>query len=229
MGAPAEILPHGDRAVDIVFEDRISIEINSRVLALAEVVSAHMPQGVIGCIPAYRTLTVEYDPMRISYGQICLFLRGMLGAESVPARGRLIRIPVVYGGEFGPDLEAVARAAELSERETAERHFMREYHVYMIGFMPGFPYLGGLDPAIACPRRSTPRLRVEAGSVGIAGLQTGIYPEASPGGWNIIGRTPLKLFDDEKLSLLSAGDRVRFVPIDREAYDRITQAEALKK
>ncbi len=218
------LLPHGDRAVDIVFENRISPVINRRVIALDAAIRSGAPEGIVNCIPAYRTLTVKYDPMRITYGQVCLFLRSILDAADQPQTGRLVRIPVLYGGEYGPDLAAVAAHAGLSVQETVRRHAEPEYHVYMIGFQPGFPYLGGLDETLACPRKATPRLRVEGGSVGIAGLQTGVYPEASPGGWNIIGRTPVRLFDPETLSLLSAGDRVRFVPIGAEEYRAIRES-----
>ena len=220
METKPRLLPHGDRAVDVVYENSISVDINSRVTALFDAVITNRPDGIVGCVPAYRTLTVEYDPMRITYGQVCLFLRGILDAAPNMKDGRLVEIPVLCGGEYGPDLEAVAKHAGLSAEEIIKRHSAPEYHVYMIGFMPGFPYLGGMDPLIACPRKQTPRLRVEGGSVGIAGMQTGIYPEASPGGWNIIGRTPIKLFDETTLSLLSAGDKVRFVPISAEDFEK---------
>ena len=209
--------------MDVVFENEISEKVNSRVIALDGAVRAAAPEGVVGSIPAYRTLTVEYDPMRITYGQVCLFLRGLTETGAAPAAGRLVRVPVVYGGEYGPDLGAVAAHAGLSGQEVVSRHCAPEYRVYMLGFMPGFPYLGGLDPSIACPRKTVPRLRVEGGSVGIAGMQTGVYPEPSPGGWNIIGRTPLTLFGEEKGSLLCAGDTVRFVPIDEKEYERIME------
>lgn len=218
-----KLIPHGDRAVDAVFENVIALEVNARVIALGKAVTEAKKAGIVGCTPAYRTLTVEYDPLTVTYGQVCLFLRGLLGKELVPAERRLVRIPVLYGGGEGPDLADVAKHAEMTEEEVISRHTAREYPVYMIGFMPGFPYLGGLDPAIACPRRSVPRTRVEGGSVGIAGTQTGVYPAPSPGGWNIIGRTPLALFDEERLSLLCAGDRVRFVPIDREKFNDIAE------
>jgi inhibitor of KinA len=131
-----------------------------------------------------------------------------------------VELPVCYGGEFGPDLEEVAARCGLSAAEVMARHSTAEYRVYMLGFSPGFPYLGGLDPAIAAPRRETPRLRVPAGSVGIAGMQTGIYPQESPGGWQIIGRTPGRLFRPDRAEpcLLGPGDRLRFVPVGPEAF-----------
>ena len=212
------LLPHGDRAVDVVFENEISSAVNARVHALSDAILGEEHPGIISCIPGYRVLTVEYDPLCLTYGQICLFLRGLSSAENRESTGRLVKIPVCYGGKFGPDLEDVAKHAGLSAEEVILRHTAPEYHVYMLGFRPGFPYLGGLDPAIACPRRATPRQTVEQGSVGIAGAQTGVYPEPSPGGWNLIGRTPLKLFDEKALSLIHPGDTVRFEKIDETEY-----------
>lgn len=215
--------PHGDRAVDLVFSEEISPHINSLVVGFSRVITDTRPDGVLCCLPSYRTLTVEYDPMRLTYGQLCLYLRS-LSAKALPSdTGRLVRIPVCYSKSFAPDLEELAGYAHLTVREVINRHTAPDYHVYMIGFRPGFSYLGGLDASIACPRRAVPRQRIDAGSVGIAGGQTGVYPEASPGGWNIIGRTPLKLFDG-KSALLTAGDTVRFHEISEDefysAYER---------
>lgn len=215
------LLPHGDRAVDVVFENVISPAVNARVHALSRAVLSKEHPGIINCIPGYRVLTVEYDPLHLTYGQICLFLRGLSVEEEKENSGRLIRIPVCYGGSFGPDLEEVAERTGVSVEEVIRRHTAPDYHVYMLGFRPGFPYLGGLDPVIACPRRATPRQMVEQGSVGIAGAQTGVYPEPSPGGWNLIGRTPLKLFDEETFSLIRPGDTVRFERIDETEYKTI--------
>ena len=218
------LLPHGDRAVDIVFENAISPQVNARVLSFCHAVMAKKPDGIIGCIPAYRTLTVEYNPLRLNYAQVCLFLRNLPVAEEAGPAGSLVRIPVCYGGLYGPDLGDVAKHAGLSGEDVIRRHTLPDYHVYMLGFRPGFPYLGGLDPAIACPRRATPRLCVERGSVGIAGEQTGVYPEASPGGWNIIGRTPVLLFEEEAHSLIHPGDTVRFEPVDEKTFREIEKA-----
>ncbi|MBQ8074738.1 MAG: 5-oxoprolinase subunit PxpB [Oscillospiraceae bacterium] len=218
MNRNLTLLPHGDRAVDLVFENRISPEVNAEVQAFCRAVIHTKPDGILGCIPAYRTLTVEYDPLRLTYGQVCLFLRSLSAPEAEEEGGILVRIPVCYGGEFGPDLGAVAKYAGFSEQEIIRRHTAPDYPVYMLGFRPGFPYLGGLDPLIACPRRAVPRQSVEGGSVGIAGGQTGVYPEASPGGWNIIGRTPLRLFDETSLSLLHPGDTVRFEAVSEDVF-----------
>ena len=224
MDADHKLIPHGDRAVDIVFDEVISEEVSSRVIGLLNVVLDEKPEGVIGALPAYRTLTVEYDPLLMTYGQVCLFLRGLKPLTGSKESGRLVRIPVCYSEGFGPDLGAVSEHAGLSREEVIRRHTSADYRVYMLGFRPGFPYLGGLDPAIACPRRGTPRQRVEGGSVGIAGNQTGVYPETSPGGWNIIGRTPLRLFDEESgTALLSAGDTVRFEEIPESVFETIVR------
>lgn len=212
------LLPHGDRAVDLVFENRISPEVNARVQAYCLAITRAGKDGILGCIPAYRTLTVEYDPLRLTYGQVCLFLRSLSVPEKEEKNGMLVTIPVCYGGDFGPDLKAVAKHAGLPEKEIIRRHTAPDYPVYMLGFRPGFPYLGGLDPAIACPRLEVPRQIVPGGSVGIAGEQTGIYPEASPGGWNIIGRTPLRLFDEQSYSLIHPGDTVRFEAIPEDVF-----------
>ncbi|MBO7727589.1 MAG: 5-oxoprolinase subunit PxpB [Oscillospiraceae bacterium] len=218
------LLPHGDRAVDVVFENEISPAVNARVHALSRAVLGKEHPGIISCIPGYRVLTVEYDPLCLTYGQICLFLRELSSEEKSKNAGRIVRIPVCYGGSFGPDLEEVAKHAGLSAEEVILRHTAPDYHVYMLGFRPGFPYLGGLDPAIACPRRATPRQIVEQGSVGIAGAQTGVYPEQSPGGWNLIGRTPLKLFDEKSLSLIQPGDTVHFEKIDETEFKEIERS-----
>lgn len=218
--------PHGDRAVDLVFQDKISDGINALVLGFSRVIMTSPPDGVLGCIPAYRTLTVEYDPIRITYGQLCLFIRG-LSADAIHAdTGRLVKIPVCYSQRFAPDINELAEHAGMSVREVIDRHTAPDYRVFMIGFRPGFPYLGGLDEKLACPRKAVPRQRIDAGSVGIAGNQTGVYPEASPGGWNIIGRTPLTLFDGRSRALLSAGDTVRFYEISEDEFNTAYAQEA---
>jgi KipI family sensor histidine kinase inhibitor len=136
-----------------------------------------------------------------------------------------VEVPVCYGGDLGPDLEEVARAVALPPEEVVARHAAPVYRVHLLGFTPGFPYLGGMDPRLSCPRLPTPRLRVVAGSVGIAGAQTGVYPVESPGGWRLVGRTPLALFDPSpgarRPFLLAPGDGLRFVPVDRARYDAL--------
>lgn len=209
--------PAGDSALLVIFGRQIDRAVNQMAHALARVLSVHRLHGVGEAVPAYATVLVNYDPLVISYPEIEDWVRSCLEQTAVETGQppRLVEIPVLYGGEDGPDLDFVASHNHLTPAEVIQRHSGREYPVYMIGFTPGFPYLGGLDPAIAAPRLPTPRSRVPGGSVGIAGEQTGIYPVDSPGGWRIIGRTPLRLFDPlrDPPFLLEPGDVVRFVPM----------------
>ena len=225
MGRRFRLIPQGDRAVSVVFPAQISPEIHGQVVALDRALEQAPREGVLGTLPSYHTLMVEYDPRVLSYRQVCRWIRRAAGGlEQSAGGGRLVRVPVCYGGNFGPDLEEVAAHTGLSPEEVVCRHSAGEYRVYLLGFRPGFPYLGGMDPTIGAPRRPTPRQRIPAGSVGIAGEQTGIYPEESPGGWNLIGRTPLRLFDEEKLtSLLRPGDVLRFDPVDPEVYQAVAE------
>lgn len=212
--------PAGDSAVLVQFGDSIDPRINARVHRLAAGIALAGWAGFGEPVPAYTSLLVNYDPLALDYREAAQKIESLLPKIEdgrVETGARLVEIPVVYGGEEGPDLDDVADAHGLSAGEVIRLHGEAEYLVYMIGFTPGFPYLGGLDERIATPRRASPRTLVPAGSVGIAGQQTGIYPLASPGGWQIIGRTPLSLFDPgrEPPSLLAPGDRVRFVPVER--------------
>ncbi len=202
---------------------------NARVHAAMRDVQARWPD--IECVPAYASLLLRFDPAqwigtdgRSPHQRLHDAVRAAAGdatRSEDPARG--IVIPVLYGGEWGPDLADVARHARMPEHEVIARHGAAAYRVAMLGFAPGFPYLLGLDPALAMPRRADPRLSVAAGSVAIGGLQTGIYPQALPGGWQLIGRTPLTLFDLRAASpsMLQPGDQVRFRAIDRHEYDRL--------
>jgi KipI family sensor histidine kinase inhibitor len=205
----------GDSALLIQLGDEIDLEINRRVHALDARLNAKRIAGVIETVPAYASLLVHYDPLSLTFGQVSDWVRSEMSAsETLIAREpRRIEVPVRYGGEAGPDLDFVAATHHLSAREVARIHASREYIVYMMGFTPGFPYMGKLDEAIATPRLETPRIRVAAGSVGIAGAQTGIYPIDSPGGWRLIGRTTLQLFHPaaEPPFLFSPGDTVKFV------------------
>lgn len=218
-------LSGGDRAVFIEFGDGIDPEANQRVIALKLAIEAADIPGVLESVPTYRSLLVYFEPLRISASElretICR-LRQSATVHERPGR-KLVEIPAAYGGEFGPDLEVVAKHNNLSAEEVVRIHCGARYLIYMLGFMPGFPYLGGLSPKIAAPRKTTPRLKIPAGSVGIAGNQTGIYPTESPGGWQIIGRTPLKLFEParEPPALLSAGDYLTFVRLTPEEFAAI--------
>jgi KipI family sensor histidine kinase inhibitor len=172
-------------------------------------------------------VTVYFDPLITDQRRLETAARAAGDAPAVAeAAGRQVRIPVCYGGEFGPDLAEVARFAGLDEAGVVARHAGGSYRVFMIGFVPGFAYMGSVDAAIAAPRRASPRPRVPAGSVGIAGAQTGVYPRETPGGWQLIGRTPAALFDPDRAEpcLLAPGDAVRFEAIDRAAFDRLADA-----
>lgn len=218
MSRTTKYLPVGDRAVLVEFGNAISLDINRRVHALDRSISHLRLQGVEECVPTYRSLLVYYDPATVSYERLVFALRdlepGLNESNAVP-RGQRVEVPVAYGGEYGPDLEYVARYHHLSEAEVVRLHSGREYRVYMIGFVAGFPYLGEVADAIATPRKSRPRLRVPAGSVGIAEAQTGIYPCEAPGGWQIIGRTPLNFFDVAKQppAVIQPGATVKFRPV----------------
>lgn len=199
--------------------DRVDLSLNRRIHHLARAVDAHPLPGIGAAIPGYATLLVRYDPLLLSYSQVAGWLEQIQVAESeMVAAPRRVEIPVCYGGEAGPDLAFVAAHNHLSQAEVVRLHAAGVYPVYLMGFTPGFPYLGGLDPSIAAPRLESPRPLVPAGSVGIAGEQTGIYPLASPGGWRIIGRTHLSLFDlnRDPPFLLAPGDEIVFVPTSVE-------------
>lgn len=209
----------------MAFGDTIDLRINEKVRAMTELVRERPPQGVQFVLPAYNSLGVMYDPLSTTPAVLEENLRHlatqMAGADIPPPR--IIEIPVCYGGELGPDIEFVAEHNGLEVRDVIAIHTARPYHIYTIGFAPGFCYLGGLDQQLHTPRLETPRTLVSAGSVGIAEAQTGIYPLDSPGGWRLIGRTPLKLFDTRRDQpfLYQAGDSLRFVAIPEAHYRKI--------
>lgn len=215
----------GDRAITVEFGDKISEVVSRRVSAMKREVERRRIYGVEEVVQTYRSLLIYYDPNARRYRELekeLVEIERTLETEK-RAPERTVEIPVLYGGEFGPDLELVSRHCGLSVDEVVKQHAEGRYLVHMIGFTPGFPYLGGLDESISAPRRDTPRLKVMKGSVGIAGVQTGIYPIDSPGGWNIIGRTPIKLYSPEREVpvLLEPGDYVSFKIIDRDEYERL--------
>jgi KipI family sensor histidine kinase inhibitor len=204
----------GESGLLLELDNVIDPRVNARAIAMAAAVEDARIPGVRDVVPAYRSVGVHFDPLVTDVGRLESLLRRR-GDSSVPdLQGRTIQVPVVYGGDAGPDLPEVAAFAGLTEAQVIHLHAGPAYRVFMLGFLPGFPYLGLVDPRIAAPRRASPRLRVRAGSVGIAGLQTGIYPRDSPGGWQIVGRTPLALFDAGRTppALMTPGDTVRFVP-----------------
>jgi KipI family sensor histidine kinase inhibitor len=230
-GRDLPIEPLGETALLLRFGSGLDPAINARVhAAAARLRAAHLP-GLVDVAPAYATLALHYEPAAwldasgsVPWRNFEAAVRAVLATP--PAREevapRVVEIPVCYGGELGPDLGALASHAKLDAAEVVSRHTAATYTVAMLGFAPGFPYLFGLDPSLHMPRRANPRTRVPAGSVAIGGAQTGIYPAELPGGWQLIGRTPLVLFDAERdpPSLLMPGDRVRFVAIDADAFAR---------
>jgi inhibitor of KinA len=218
------VVPLGDSALLVEFDNRIEQSINERCIALAEALEARRIAGVRDVVPAYRTVAVYFDPLKTDAAELRRELQQALAARAAvaPRPREIIRVPVCYGAADGPDLGEVARFAGSSEEEIVSLHTGTVYRVFMLGFSPGFAYMGPVDARIAAPRRSAPRTAVPAGSVGIAGQQTGIYPSETPGGWQLVGRTPLRVFDPSRTppSLFRAGDRVQFFPIGRDQWDR---------
>lgn len=221
------ILPLGDAALTIEFGNEINSEINSRVVAFATTVFDQHWQGIHDIVPTYRSVTVHFDPLQWDSATLAKRLKTLQRREPGQAEppGILHEIPVLYGGEWGQDLEEVATFAGVQPAEAIALHASVLYRVYMLGFSPGFPYLGLVPGQLAMPRRATPRAKVPAGSVGIADRQTGIYPTATPGGWQIIGRTPISLYRKTRTNpfLLKPGDTVRFKPIVRDEFDQLSR------
>jgi len=216
----------GDHALIMEFGNSINPEVNRKVHAFHDVISNAKLSGVCECVPTYRSLLITYDPTKISYEKLvseAKSLEKMSKAGISERKARKAIVPVVYGGDFGPDITRVAQCHNLKEKDVIRIHAGREYLVYMIGFIAGFPYLGELADEIATPRLESPRLRVPEGSVGIAERQTGVYPREAPGGWHIIGRTPLKLFDPswQPPALLQSGDTVKFRPVSIDEFWQI--------
>jgi len=212
----------GDRGLLLEFGDEISAEVNEKVRKMALAIQAETLDGVIEVVPTYRSLLVLYNPLIIPLEDLKRRLKQLeegLKEISFPDP-KLTKIPVLYGGDFGLDLEKVAEYLHLTPEEVIRLHCSKPYFIYMIGFMPGFPYMGELPDVLITPRLKTPRLSVPAGSVAIAQKQTGIYPVESPGGWQILGRTPVKLFNPEKEppALLRMGDLVQFYPISEKKF-----------
>jgi inhibitor of KinA len=220
------ILPHGEAAFIVEFGDRVDVELNRRVHALDALLQLCPLPGILECIPTYRSLLVRYDLLAVEPDEVLGALWERLGmmpeAAPSPVPGRLIHVPVRYGGEFGPDLPDLAEHCGLEPAEVIRLHTEPLYQVAMLGFAPGFAYLLNLPESLATPRLATPRLRVPPGSVGIAGSQTGIYALATPGGWRIIGRTDLHLFDAGRSDpfLIKPGDSVKFIAAPLDEYAR---------
>jgi inhibitor of KinA len=227
------LIPAGDSALIVEFEERIDPAVNRRVVRFAGAVEAARIGGVRDVVPTFRSVAVFFDPLRTEYAHLTEFVEqhARQPAPSDDNQRAPHRVPVCYGGDLGPDLEAVAGFARMPVAEVVSIHASRTYRVFMLGFLPGFAYMASVDTRIAAPRLATPRPRVPRGSVGIAGMQTGIYPADTPGGWQIIGRSPLKPFDLSRPRpfLFEAGDAVHFVPIDRAEYDRLENAKRQTK
>ncbi len=225
VGYP-RVLPLGDAGVTVEFGEGIDPLINDRALAFAEAVQASALPGVTEVVPTYQAVAVYFDPRRLQGHRLAAKLES-LARESPGTRthsGRLLTVPVVYGGDYGPDLETVGELTGLSAAAVILLHTKEPYRVFMLGFSPGFPYLGPVPPALAVARLAEPRASVPAGSVGLADGQTGIYPSDSPGGWRLIGRTPLALVDWARSDpfRLHPGDGVQFVPITSDEFARFT-------
>jgi KipI family sensor histidine kinase inhibitor len=221
------ILANGDAALVVEFGDRIEMTLSARVLALGDKIAEARIDGVVETVPTFRSLLVAFDPSRIAFDVLAERVSALAdGAERRTAAGRLWRIPVCYDPEVAPDLAEAADRAGLTPEAFVARHSGATYHVYMLGFLPGQPYLGDLPEALALPRRRTPRIKVAAGSVGVAGRMTCLFPKQTPCGLNIIGRTPVALWDLERTdaALLRPGDRVAFEPI---GLDELTRLQSL--
>jgi KipI family sensor histidine kinase inhibitor len=216
-----------DSSLLIVFGDVISPELNREVVALFHSLRDCGCGFIRDLHPAYASLLIDFDPLAASHCDVRSLVERVTSDSAHHQHGesRLVEIPVCYGGEFGPDLGDVARHCGVAEEAVIRSHVNAEYTVYFLGFAPGFAYMGGLPESIATPRLESPRKRVSAGSVGIAGAQTGVYGIDSPGGWRLIGRTPLTLFDAQITppALLQPGDRVRFNAIGLDTYNRMVQ------
>jgi inhibitor of KinA len=228
-----QITPLGDSALIVEFGGSIDESTHRRVQSAWRALAAEPMPGVSESVPAYTTVTVFYDPWQVvqagaSEGGVVAWLSSRVREriknppKSAKTKPRLVEIPVCYGGDYGPDLPRVAAQAKLSVDAVVKKHSAAKYLVYLIGFAPGFPYLGGLPKELITPRHAKPRMAVPAGSLGIGGEQTGIYPASTPGGWNLIGRTPLRLFNPETNppAVLRAGDEVRFKPITPDEFAR---------
>ncbi len=217
-----------DQSLLIYFGQQITLDAHHQVIKLLRLLERDPIEGIRNLHPAYCSLLVKFDPLKLGHDELEVILRTRLDRlESLPLpESRRIEIAVCYGGEFGPDLNEVAAMRGLTPSRAIELHASTTYIVYFVGFVPGFAYLGEVSESLVTPRLPKPRRMVPPGSVGIAGRQTGVYPFATPGGWRLLGRTPVAMFrpDRESMSLLSIGDSVRFVPISREEFHAMENA-----
>jgi KipI family sensor histidine kinase inhibitor len=224
---PPRLLRAGESCLIVEFGDGIDLEVNARVQALRKKIETAPFPGFVGTVPTYRSLAVCFDALKSAPGHLEKLLLAM-SEDLASGKSRdeeLLVIPTCYEGDLAPDLERVAIHTGFSADEVIRRHAARDYYCYMLGFVPGFSYLGGMDPALETPRLEEPREKIPAGSVAIGGKQTGVYPIDSPGGWNVIGMTPLRMFAPGRIPaiFLNAGMWVRFAPVDRTEFGRLTR------
>lgn len=215
----------GDTSLSAEFGNEISESINAQIRAFTIALEKSGIPGIVELVPTYRACMIHYDPGVVAYAALVRRLQGLLGkldSIEIPPSD-VLEVPVLYGGEMGPDLAFVAEHAGLGEQEVIDIHTSTEYLIYMLGFTPGFTYLGGMSDKLETPRLKQPRVKIPAGSVGIAGKQTGVYPIDSPGGWQLIGRTPVKMYDPNRETpiLPKAGQYIKFRAIDQAEYDRV--------
>lgn len=227
MYEKAKYLICGDSALTMEFGNVISEEINKKIRTLTTLIENRKISGINEVVPTYRSLMIHYNPLIIGYEELVIILKEAeenINSIELPSP-EIIEIPVLYGGKYGPDIENVAKHNNLTVEEVVKIHTSAQYLIYMLGFTPGFPYLGGMDKRIATPRLSSPRIKIPAGSVGIAGEQTGVYPVQSPGGWQLIGSTPVELFNPKRDNpiLLKSGNYIVFKSINEEEYMRIKE------
>jgi KipI family sensor histidine kinase inhibitor len=228
LSSSPRILPCGDAALSIEFGSEIDPRLNARVLELDARLQGSS-DGIVETVPTYRSLLVHYDPTATDFESLkAAVLEASRDLSDELRQGRLWEVPVVYGGAFGIDLDEVAAVHALTPAQLIEKHAAPVYRVYMLGFVPGFAYLGGLDPTIATPRRETPRSRTPAGTISIGGIQALVASIEAPSGWHLLGRTPVRSFMPRRdpVFLFEAGDRVRFRPIDAARWDELDGAAA---
>lgn len=222
-----QFFPSGDSAFLLKFGHEISEDIHKKIRAYIFLLDKNKMDGIVEWVPSYTDLLVHYDPLKIDFKVLLDHLKSLMSRMEdidIP-EAKTVRVPVLYGKSFGEDMDVVVTHTGLNKEEIVKRHTSVKYLVYMLGFTPGFCYLGGMDQALSTPRKEVPSQKILAGAVGIAGNQTGIYPIESPGGWQIIGRTPLKLFDPEKKNpfLVEAGDYLEFYAITSKEYEELNE------